>query len=85
MNRIVLVSALLGLVFIEPGWAQNQESSPAAPNGEMRIPSEKVLERDAVTSAKNEFSTNDGRATRQMEQQNRRIDSTIMKGICTGC
>jgi hypothetical protein len=85
MQRVVLLSAFLGLVATVPGWAQNQDSGPAARNGEITIPSEKTLERDAVTSPRNEFSTNDATATRQMERQNKRIDRKVEKGICTDC
>ena len=85
MQRIVLLSAFLGLVATVPGWAQNQGSGPAARNGEIMIPSEKTLERDAVTSPKDGFSTNDATATRQMERQNKRIDREVEKGICTDC
>jgi hypothetical protein len=85
MHRVILLSAILGLVATVPGWAQNQDSGPAARNGEITIPSEKALERDAVTSPRNEFSTNDATATRQMEQQNQQIDRKVMKGICIDC
>jgi hypothetical protein len=43
------------------------------------------LERDAVTSPKDGFSTNDATAIRQMEQQNQQIDRKVIKGICTDC
>jgi hypothetical protein len=76
---------VLGLVATVAGWAQNQDSGPAARNGEITIPSEKTLERDAVTSPRNDFSTNDATATRRMERQNRRIDREVKEGICTDC
>jgi hypothetical protein len=85
MQRVILLSAFLGLVATVPGWAQNQDSGPAARNGEITIPSEKALERDAVRSPRNEFSSNDATATRQMEQQNQQIDRKVIKGICTDC
>jgi hypothetical protein len=85
MHSVILLTALLGLVTVTPGRAQYQDSRAAPGQGEITIPSEKTLERDAVTSPKNEFSTNDAIATRQMERQNRQIDRKIMKGICTDC
>ncbi|MFL5026450.1 MAG: hypothetical protein ACJ8DB_07660 [Microvirga sp.] len=85
MQRVILLSAFLGLVATVPGWAQNQDSGSTARNGEITIPSEKALERDAVRSPRNEFSTNDATATRQMEQQNQQIDRKVIKGICTDC
>jgi hypothetical protein len=49
------------------------------------IPSERALEREAVTQPRNEFSTNDAVALEQMERQDRRIDQEVEKGICTDC
>jgi hypothetical protein len=51
----------------------------------MQIPSEATLERDAVTSRRNEFSKSDALATKEMDQQNKRIDREMKRGICTGC
>jgi hypothetical protein len=85
MHRVILLSVLLGLVTAMPGRAQNQDSGSAARNGEITIPSEKTLERDAVTSPRNEFSRDDATATRQMERQNKRIDREVKEGICTDC
>lgn len=85
MHRIILFAILLGLVTVTSSRAQNQDSRSAPPRGEIPIPSEKTLERDAVTSPRNEFSTDDATAARQMEQQNRQIDRKVMKGICTDC
>jgi hypothetical protein len=85
MHRIILLAALSCLVTVMPGWAQNQDSRPAPNQGEITIPSEKTLERDAVTSPKNDFSRDDATATRQMERQNRRIDRKVKEGICADC
>jgi hypothetical protein len=85
MQRVIFLAALGSLMIPMPGWAQNQDSRPAPRQDEITIPSEKTLERDAVTSPKNEFSTDDATATRQMERQNRRIDREVEKGICTDC
>ncbi|MBO1906877.1 hypothetical protein KHP60_16475 [Microvirga sp. 3-52] len=85
MHRVILLAVLLGLVAVTSSRAQNQDSGPPPRQGEITIPSERTLERDAVTSPKNEFSTNDAAAARQMERQNRQIDRKVMKGICTDC
>jgi hypothetical protein len=85
MHRVILLAALSCLVTVTPGWAQNQDSMPAPRRDEITIPSERTLERDAATSSRNDFSTNDSTATRQMERQNQQIDRKIMKGICTDC
>jgi hypothetical protein len=85
MQRIILIAALSCLVTVTPGWAQNQDSRPAPRRNEITIPSERVLERDAVTSPRNDFSTDDATATRQMERQNRQIDREVKEGICTDC
>jgi hypothetical protein len=85
MQRVILLAAFSCLATVMPSWAQNQDPRPAPGQREITIPSEKTLERDAVTSPKDEFSTNDATATRQLERQNRQIDRKIMKGICTDC
>ena len=85
MPRVVLLAALGGLVIASPSWAQDQDPGLALRGGEIVIPSESTLEREAVTQPRNEFSTDDATATRQMEEQNRVIDREVMRGICTDC
>jgi hypothetical protein len=83
MQRFILLAALGILATATPGWAQDPR--PAVRDGEIVIPTEQTLERDAVTQPRNDFSTNDATATRQMERQNRRIDREVDKGICSDC
>jgi hypothetical protein len=85
MHRIILLAAFGMLTAAAPGLAQDRDRGPVLRNGEIVIPSEKTLEREAVTQPRNEFSRDDATATRQMEQQNRRIDREVEKGICTDC
>jgi hypothetical protein len=85
MHHVILLAVLLGLVAVTSSRAQNQDSRPPPRQGEITIPSEKTLERDAVTSPKNDFSRDDATATRQMERQNRRIDRKVKEGICADC
>jgi hypothetical protein len=85
MHGVILPAILLGLVTATASHAQNQNATPAPRRDEITIPSERTLERDAGTSPKNEFSTDDATATRQMERQNRRIDREVKEGICTDC
>jgi hypothetical protein len=85
MQRVILLAALSCLATVTPGWAQNQDSRPAPRRDEIKIPSERTLKRDAVTSPRNDFSTDDATATRQMDRQNRRIDREVKEGICTDC
>ncbi|MBF9197814.1 hypothetical protein [Microvirga terrestris] len=85
MYRVILLTVLLGLVTATASHAQNQNATPAPRRNEITIPSERTLERDAVTSPKNEFSTDDATANRQMERQNRRIDRELKEEICTDC
>ncbi|MBB3021524.1 hypothetical protein FHR70_004625 [Microvirga lupini] len=85
MPRMFLLAALGILTAAAPGWAQDRNGGPVLPDGEIAIPSERTLERDAVTPPRNEFSTNDTIATEQMEKQDRRIDREVEKGICTDC
>jgi hypothetical protein len=85
MHHVIFLAVLIGLVTVTPSRAQNQDPRLTPNQGEITIPSEKTLERDAVTSPKNEFSTDDATATRQMERQNRRIDREVKEGICADC
>jgi hypothetical protein len=83
MLRLMLLAALGILATTTPGWAQ--DSKPPVRDGEIVIPSQRTLEREAVTQPRNDFSTNDAIATQQMERQNRRIDQEVEKGICADC
>ena len=77
MLRLMLLAALGILATTTPGWAQGP--NPPVRDGEIVIPSERTLEREAVTQPRNEFSTNDAIATQQMERQNKRIDREVEK------
>jgi hypothetical protein len=85
MQRLLWLATLGVLVTAVPVWPQDRDPRLVTPSGEIRIPSEKTLEREAVTTPRNEFSTNDATAIKQMEEQNKQIDREVMKGICTGC
>ena len=83
MQRLIWIAALSILVTATPSRAQ--DPGPPVRDGEIVIPSERTLERDAVTQQQNDFSTNDATATQEMNRQNRRIDREVEKGICTDC
>jgi hypothetical protein len=83
MLRLMLLAALGTLATTTPGSAQDPR--PPVRDGEIVIPSQRTLEREAVTQPQNDFSTNDAIATQQMERQNRRIDREVEKGICSDC
>jgi hypothetical protein len=90
MKRVIGLAALgilaLGiLTTATTGWTQDRNPGPALRDGEIVIPSERALEREAVTQPRNDFSTNDAVATEQMERQNLKIDREVDKGICTDC
>lgn len=85
MQGIILLAAFGMLTAATPVLAQDRDRGPVLRNGEIVIPSERALEREAVTQPRNEFSTNDADALKQMERQNRRIDREVEKGICTEC
>jgi hypothetical protein len=85
MQRVILLTLLGSLMTALPSWAQERDSRPPSRRGEITIPSGSTLEREAVTSPKNDFSTNDATAIQQMDRQNREIDRKVMKGICTEC
>jgi hypothetical protein len=83
MQRHIWIAALSILATATPSRAQ--DPGPPVRDGEIVIPSERTLERDAVTQQQNDFSTNDATATQEMNRQNRRIDREVEKGICTDC
>jgi hypothetical protein len=85
MQRIILLAVLGSLATVTPGWAQHRDHGPAPRSGEIAIPSERTLEREAVTQPRNDFSTNDATATQQMDRQDKQIDREVEKGICTDC
>jgi hypothetical protein len=79
---LVIVSLVVGAA---PAWPQERNRRPPTPSGEIQIPSEKTLERDAASTPGNEFSRDDATAIKQMDQQDRQIDRAVEKGICVGC
>jgi hypothetical protein len=83
MQRLIWIAALSILATTMPSSAQ--DPGPPVRDGQIVIPSERTLERDAVTQQQNDFSTNDATATREMNRQNRRIDREVEKGICMDC
>jgi hypothetical protein len=78
MQRLLWIAALSVLATTTPGRAQ--DPGPPVHDGDIVIPSERTLERDAVTQPQN-----DATATQEMNRQNRRIDREVEKGICTDC
>jgi hypothetical protein len=85
MQRLACLLIVSTLVGTAPAWPQERKRRPPAPSGEIQIPSEKTLEREAVTMPRNSFSRDDAAATKQMNQQNKRIDREMKRGICVGC
>ena len=83
MQRLILIATLSILATTTSGWAQDLK--PPVRDGEIVVPSERTLERDAVTQTRNDFSTNDAAATQEMKRQNQRIDREVEKGICSDC
>jgi hypothetical protein len=65
MRRITLVIAFSASLAAPLAGAQQPVFR--SPGGEIKIPAERTLEREAVKQPRNEFSTNDATATRQME------------------
>jgi hypothetical protein len=85
MKRTIFLAAFGILSVAATGQAQERDARPAPRTDEIVIPSQRVLERDAVTQPRNGFSTNDAVATEQMERQNKKIDREVEKGICADC
>lgn len=81
MQRVILLTLLGSLMTALTSWAQERDSRSPSGQGEITIPSGSTLKREAVTSPKNDFSTNDATAIQQMDRQNREIDRKVMKVI----
>ena len=79
---LMILGVILGAA---PAWPQERTHRPSTPPGEVQIPSEKMLEREAFTMPSNPFSTNDATALKQMDQRDKQIDRELEKGICVGC
>jgi len=85
MQRLLCL-IIFGLpVGTAPAWPKEGNRRPPTQSGEIQIPSEKTLEREAVTAPDDEFSTNDATTIKQMDQRDRQIDPEVEKGICVGC
>jgi hypothetical protein len=72
MRRLMWIAALSILATTMPSRAR--DPGPPVRDGEIVIPSERTLGRDAVTQQQNDFSTNVATVTQEMNRQNRRID-----------
>jgi hypothetical protein len=85
MPHLIALVTLSVLVFTIPAWSQEAGRRPSPATGDIQIPSEQELEREAVTQPGDPFSTDDAAARKQMDERAKRIDREVMKGICTGC
>ena len=85
MQHLLYLTILGVSLGAAPAWSEERTHRPPAPSGEIQIPSEKMLEREAFTTPSNPFSTNDATALKQMDQRDKQIDREVEKGICVGC
>jgi hypothetical protein len=85
MHHLLYLTILGVSLGAAPAWPQDRTHRPPTPSGEIQIPSEKMLEREAFTTPGNPFSTNDATALKQMDQRDKQIDREVEKGICVGC
>ena len=85
MHHLLYLTILGVSLGAAPAWPQERTHGPPTPSGEIQIPSEKMLEREAFTTPGNPFSTNDATALKQMDQRDKQIDREVEKGICVGC
>jgi hypothetical protein len=60
-------------------------SDPFSPSGEIRIPSQSQLEKEAFTEPRNDFSSIDTVADAEMDHMDRQIDQLVDRGICDRC
>ena len=83
--RAAFIAMTLGFVLASsPAWPQPR-TGPFTASGEIRIPSQRQLEREVFTEPRNDFSSIDSVADAQMEQMDREIDRLVERGICNGC
>jgi hypothetical protein len=85
MQRLLCLTILSLLIGTAPAWPQERNRRPLTPSGKIQIPSERTLEREVVTTPRNEFSRDDATAIEQMDQRDKQIDRAVEKGICAGC
>ncbi|MET0527260.1 MAG: hypothetical protein ABW003_02755 [Microvirga sp.] len=79
------VTMVLGFMLaMAPAWSQERRS-PIMASGEIRIPSQRELEREVFASPRNDFSTIDTVADGEMDRMDREIDRLVDRGICNGC
>jgi hypothetical protein len=83
--RAAFIAMTLGILLAwSPAWSQPR-TGPFTASGEIRIPSQRQLEREVFTEPRNDFSSIDSVADAQMEQMDREIDRLVERGICDGC
>ncbi|WP_114947975.1 hypothetical protein [Microvirga calopogonii] len=76
---------LLGILLASaPAWSQ-QKNGPFTASGEIKIPSQRELERDVFSEPRNNFSPIDSVAIGEMDHMDRQIDNLVERGICDGC
>ncbi len=84
MKMGFMAIALGFLIAATPVWSQGRSNRITA-SGEIRIPTQRELERDVFSNPRNDFSSIDSVADGEMERMNREIDHLLTSGICRGC
>jgi hypothetical protein len=80
-----LVTMVLGFVLaMAPAWSQERRS-PIMRSGEIRIPTQRELEREVFATPRDDFSSIDTVADGEMNRMDRQIDRLVDRGICDGC
>jgi len=83
--KTVLMATTLGLLLVSaPAWSQGR-NGPYTSSGEIRIPSQRELEREVFSEPTNDFSSIDTVAEGEMNRMDRQIDRLVERGICDGC
>ena len=83
--RATFIAMTLGFALVSlPAWPQHR-TGPFTASGEIRIPSQRQLEREVFASPRNNFSSIDTVADGEMEHMDREIDRLVERGICNGC
>ncbi|MEZ0171635.1 hypothetical protein [Microvirga sp. TS319] len=83
--KAVLTATMLAIALAASPALSQQSRDPFEASGEIRIPSQEQLEREVFTQPRNDFSSIDTVADGEMDRMDRRIDSLVDRGICSGC
>ncbi|MBZ6075284.1 hypothetical protein [Microvirga puerhi] len=83
--KLAFLATILGVMIAAAPTSAQRGADPFTASGEIRIPSQRQLEREVFTEPGNDFSSIDSVADGEMDRMNREIDNLVDRGICNGC